>query len=129
MLLECQYQITIDYGIVYFTELFWERPIVISEELRKEVRNVRDSIINLIECGETPKIDQGSKCERCSHWDICKDYLSNGESQIQNCSSKDQNISPGIDILDRIQKSPGETFNTLANFSSLSTGILFVSFS
>lgn len=106
MLLECEHQIKVDYGKVYFTRLFSEMPIIVTDDLRAEVLSVRDKIVDLIENPEQPSVAVSSRCGECLHRSICEMGGSEPQSEIKVVEEAQDLAEFDSDWIDRLFDSP-----------------------
>jgi len=73
MLLEEKFMQKVPFGFVEYTRVQEQRPVLTTEQLRRDVLQTRDSVLEILD-GKVPDIcphGSGRKCESCGYSDVC----------------------------------------------------------
>ena len=71
MMLEERFDTNIPHGFVEYTQVNEKRPIVIDAKLRRQVFDVRDKVLDIIEGRACPQPKDTKKCESCGFYEVC----------------------------------------------------------
>jgi len=72
LLLKSNYpKYTIDRGVILYTKFRKRKEIVFKQSIIDKIMKIRDEVLDIIESGKDPGINDKNKCKKCAFYNIC----------------------------------------------------------